>query len=138
MLKKYNAAEESCYQKLMMDVLSEVVPQYYGVTRARQQDSDETLSCYLELQCCLTDFNTPNICDVKMGVRTFQESEVSVTKTRHDLYLKMIKEDPEAPDEQERMSEAITKHRYLEWRDNSSSSRSLGFRLLQRKYLKNI
>ena len=111
----------------MMDPLGEVVPQFYGVTRARHQDQ-ESVTCYIELQCCLTSFNNPNICDVKMGVRTFLESEVSVSKTRHDLFLKMTKEDKDAPTEEERRCEAITKHRYMEWRDTVSSSRSLGFR----------
>ena len=61
-------------------------------------------------------------------LKTFCLLQVSVVKPRHDLYLKMIKEDTEAPDENEKKTESITKYRYLEWRDCVSSSRSLGFR----------
>ena len=31
---------------------------------------------FMELECCLSHFNRPNMCDVKMGTRTFLESEV--------------------------------------------------------------
>merc|ERR1712117_448423 len=40
-----------------------------------------------------------------------------------------IKEDLNEPTEIENKTESITKHRYLEWRDCASTSRSLGFRL---------
>ena len=120
-LKKYNPCEADCYQLLMSDPLAEVVPRYHRVSSVED-------GRYTEIQCCLDTFNTPNICDVKMGVRTFLEGEAAITKPRHDLYLKMIKEDSAAPTESEKAAEAITKFRYLDWRDRVSSSRSLGFR----------
>ena len=42
---------------------------------------------YLELQCCLTDFNSPNVCDAKMGVRTFLETEVSRLKNLYNYNI---------------------------------------------------
>ena len=120
-MKKYNPCEADCYQLLMSDALAEVVPRYHGISSVEEGQ-------YTEIQCCLDTFNTPNICDVKMGVRTFLEGETTITKPRHDLYLKMIKEDPAAPTEMEKAAETITKFRYLDWRDRVSSSRSLGFR----------
>ena len=37
----------------------------------------------------LYDFNNPSVMDIKIGTRTFLESEVSNTKARNDLYLKV-------------------------------------------------
>ena len=130
-LKKYNPSEVVCYELLMRDPLRSVVPRYYGVTSVEEDQ-------YTEMQCCLHTFTAPNICDVKMGVRTFLEGETSVTKPRNDLYLKMVKEDPEAPTMTEKAEKAITKFRYLDWRDRVSSTRSLGFRFgvcVVRKFL---
>ena len=67
-----------------------MVPQFYGVTqrrpRTKDADTDTEASLYLELQCCLTDFSEPSILDVKMGVRTFLETEV-----RHEhFYITLI------------------------------------------------
>ena len=75
-LKKFNAAEERCYKQLMRDPLCQVVPQFYGVTRAVANPEEDQPQHYLELQCLLTDFHNPNICDTKLGVRTFLETEV--------------------------------------------------------------
>jgi len=41
----------------------------------------------------------------------------------------MTKEDPTAPTEKEAAEEAVSKYRYMDWRDCISSSRSLGFRI---------
>jgi len=41
----------------------------------------------------------------------------------------MAKEDSEAATDEEVAQEAVTKYRYLNWRDGVSSSRSLGFRI---------
>lgn len=41
----------------------------------------------------------------------------------------MIKVDASAPSIQEHEAQAVTKLRYMDFRDNMSSSRSLGFRI---------
>merc|ERR1711942_488028 len=64
-----------------------------------------------------------------MGVRTYVESESSLLKERSDLYERMICEDPSCTTEEENRKKSVTKFRYLDWRDERSSSRSLGFRV---------
>ena len=46
--------------------------------------------------------------------RTFLESEVTNTALRKDLYDKMVALDPNAPTPEERMSQSITKLRYMQ------------------------
>lgn len=64
-----------------------------------------------------------------MGTRTFLESEVEKTAARPDLYQKMIAIDPRAPTEQERQTKAVTKLRYMQFREQQSSTCSQGFRI---------
>lgn len=67
--------------------------------------------------------------DIKMGRRTFLESEVSNDTLRHDLYKKMVAVNPDAPTEQEHKQQAVTKLRYMLFREQMSSSQSKGFRI---------
>lgn len=66
--------------------------------------------------------------DVKMGTRTFLESEVKKTVLRKDLLQKMLKMDENEPTEEEKEN-GITKLRYMTYREKLSSSRNLGFRV---------
>lgn len=67
--------------------------------------------------------------DIKMGTRTFKEFEVKNQKLREDLYEKMVKQDPSEPTEQENIDKAVTKLRYMTFRERESSSQTLGFRV---------
>lgn len=69
------------------------------------------------------------IMDIKIGTRTFLESEVCNTTKRKDLFKKMVDIDPEEPTAEERQLEAITKLRYMQFRERESSTSSLGFRI---------
>ncbi|KAK7072029.1 hypothetical protein SK128_019651 [Halocaridina rubra] len=55
----------------------------------------------------LYSFNNPCVMDIKMGTRTFLETEVSNTTARKDLYEKMIKVDKCAPSIEENEAKAL-------------------------------
>lgn len=84
---------------------------------------------FLELQDLLHGFKDPTVMDIKMGRRTFLESEVSNTTLRTDLYNKMVAVDPTAPTDEEHELKAVTKLRYMLFREQMSSSQSRGFRI---------
>lgn len=71
--------------------------------------------------------------DCKMGVRTYQEEEVTKARAkatlRSDMYQKMVKIDPSALSAEEHAQKGVTKWRYLQWRDTTSSTSTLGFRI---------
>lgn len=114
--------ETKAYQALMNDSAREITPTFFREIVYKDE-------YFIEMQDLLYDFHNPCVMDIKMGTRTFLESEVSNTKARTDLYEKMIKVDASAPTGEEHQNRAVTKLRYMDFRDNMSSSRSLGFRI---------
>ncbi|KAL0280966.1 UNVERIFIED_CONTAM: hypothetical protein PYX00_002107 [Menopon gallinae] len=127
-LKKLCPKEERCYKILMKDVLRPYVPEYKGQVKCEDGDS-----VYLQLQDLLVDFVSPCVLDCKLGVRTYLEEELSKAKEkpklRKDMYEKMIQVDPSAPTQEEHQAKAVTKPRYMVWRETISSTATLGFRL---------
>ncbi|XP_034471791.1 inositol-trisphosphate 3-kinase homolog isoform X3 [Drosophila innubila] len=101
---------------------SQIVPAYLGLRELQSQH-------YIELQDLLAGFKDPCVMDIKLGSRTFLESEVSNKTLRPDLYQKMIAVDASAPTEAEHEAQAITKLRYMLFRESLSSSHSKGFRI---------
>lgn len=71
--------------------------------------------------------------DVKMGIRTYREDELDKalleTKLRPDMFNKMIEIDQNEPTEEEKSAQAITKPRYMIWRETISSTAKLAFRI---------
>ncbi|XP_024139551.1 inositol-trisphosphate 3-kinase A [Oryzias melastigma] len=125
-LKLYSEGEAKCLDSLMRDPLRPFVPQYHGlVTRGDH--------CYIRLEDLLSGLTRPLIMDCKMGVRTYQEEELVKASTkpnlRSDMYQKMVKVDPLAPSEEEHKRRGVTKWRYLQWRDTTTSTSTLGFRI---------
>ncbi|XP_048732345.2 inositol-trisphosphate 3-kinase B-like isoform X2 [Ostrea edulis] len=125
-LKKYDSKEQKAFDKLMRDVLRSYVPEYRG-------DVFKNNEKYLQLQDLLCEFKSPCVMDIKMGSRTYLEEELEKArekpKLRKDMYQKMIEVDPSAPTEEENAQRAVIKPRYMQWRDDMSSSAQLGFRI---------
>ncbi|KAG7517501.1 inositol-trisphosphate 3-kinase A-like [Solea senegalensis] len=125
-LKLYSEGEAKCLDCLMRDPLRPFVPQYHGIiTRGEQR--------YMRLEDLLKGLKRPVIMDCKMGVRTYQEEELVKAQIkatlRSDMYQKMVKIDPAALSEEEHAQRGVTKWRYLQWRDTSTSTSTLGFRI---------
>ncbi|AWP11958.1 putative inositol-trisphosphate 3-kinase A-like [Scophthalmus maximus] len=125
-LKLYTEEEAKCLDCLMRDPLRPFVPQYHGmVTRGEQ--------CYMRLEDLLSGLRRPVIMDCKMGLRTYQEEELAKALNkatfRSDMYQKMVKMDPSALSAEEHAQRGVTKWRYLQWRDTTSSTSTLGFRI---------
>jgi len=71
--------------------------------------------------------------DIKMGVRTYLEEELlkagEKPKLRKDMYEKMVAIDASEPTPEEHAVRAVTKPRYMTWRESISSTSTLGFRI---------
>lgn len=140
-LKRATGGEEECFRELMVDELSPFVPNvYYSIKHADGQ-------LYMVMQDLLANFSNAmdnatapsnsnyfvSVMDIKMGCRTYCEDELAnalrEAKLRHDMYSKMIEVDIDEPTNEENKIKAITKPRYMIWRETVSSTASLGFRI---------
>ncbi|XP_026864653.2 inositol-trisphosphate 3-kinase A isoform X2 [Electrophorus electricus] len=125
-LKKYSENERLCFEQLSGDMLQRFVPTYRGVV---ERDGE----LYLQMSDLLTSFDGPNVMDCKMGMRTYLEEELvrarENPKLRRDLYKKMVEVDEQAPTAEEHRQQAVTKPRYMQWRETLSSTNTLGFRI---------
>ncbi|KAK7904349.1 hypothetical protein WMY93_016956 [Mugilogobius chulae] len=125
-LKKLSDNERRCFEKLQEDSLLSFIPQYHGVVEKDGQ-------CFLHMSDLLLPFDQPNVMDCKMGVRTYLEEELvrarEHPRPREDLYKKMVEVDREAPTAEEHSQVAVTKPRYMQWRETLSSTHTLGYRI---------
>eukprot|EP01098_Paradermamoeba_levis_P008697 TRINITY_DN3598_c0_g2_i1.p1 TRINITY_DN3598_c0_g2~~TRINITY_DN3598_c0_g2_i1.p1 ORF type:complete len:320 (+),score=95.56 TRINITY_DN3598_c0_g2_i1:71-1030(+) len=120
--KKSTDYEKGVFETLMKDPLQSFVPRYHGEVHINGE-------VFLEMQDLLFEFQIPTILDIKMGSRTFLESEVKNQTLRPDLLQKMIEVDPKAPTEEEVKAGGIKKLRYMQFREQQSSTMNLGFRI---------
>ncbi|XP_078724293.1 inositol-trisphosphate 3-kinase A-like [Lampetra fluviatilis] len=149
-LKRFCPHEQRCLQLLMGDApLRPFVPEFHGDTTittatvvvaaavttttalpSRYRSSSQR---YNRMQDLLAGFRAPAAMDCKMGVRTYLEEELALARRdpqpRADMLAKMVAVDPKAPTALERERGAVTKPRYMQWRELCSSSASLGFRI---------
>uniref|UniRef100_A0A6M2DNI4 Kinase n=1 Tax=Xenopsylla cheopis TaxID=163159 RepID=A0A6M2DNI4_XENCH len=117
--------EARAYRELAADPLaSRLAPTYLGEYSATNSEDR-----YIELEDLLHGFRDPHVMDIKIGRRTFLESEVGNSEARKDLFRKMVEVDPEAPTAEEKAAGAVTKMRYMTFREQLSSSQSKGFRI---------
>ncbi|XP_076445157.1 inositol-trisphosphate 3-kinase homolog [Babylonia areolata] len=114
--------ETKAYQALMEEPLKDMVPTFH-------REVEYNGEYFIEMDDLLQHFSDPNIMDIKMGKRTFLELEVKNPVLRKDLYEKMVTIHPDAPTEEEKKQEAITKLRYMQFREQESSTADLGFRI---------
>lgn len=125
-LKKHCECEQRCLSRLMDDVLRPYVPGYHG-------DVEKDGQKYNQMEDLLAEFDYPCVMDCKMGVRTYLEEELTKARRkpapRPDMYQKMIEVDPAAPTLEENEKKAVTKPRYMQWRETISSTATLGFRI---------
>ncbi|XP_043854851.1 inositol-trisphosphate 3-kinase C [Dromiciops gliroides] len=125
-LKRFCESERQSLEQLMGDTLRPFVPTYYGVV---EQDGE----AFNQMEDLLADFSTPSIMDCKMGSRTYLEEELAKARERprprRDMYEKMVAVDPNAPTPEEHAQGAVTKPRYMQWRETVSSTATLGFRI---------
>ena len=135
-LKQMDESEYMCLKYLQTDLLASYVPKIDNLI------SDKlSTKVYTEMQDLLYGFENPSIMDIKIGVRTFLEEEfMSVSeresKPRNDLYLRLKEISPNELTESENRLQAITKRRFMSWRETSTSSSTLGFRIEAIKVIK--
>ncbi|KAM4617540.1 inositol-trisphosphate 3-kinase B-like [Discoglossus pictus] len=125
-LKKFSRVENTCLVALMDDALRPFVPSYHGVVERDEQT-------YIKMEDLLMGLEAPSIMDCKMGVRTYLEEELAKAMLkptpRKDMYNKMVSVDPTAPTPEEHSQKAVTKPRYMQWRETVSSTATMGFRI---------
>ncbi|KFO19015.1 inositol-trisphosphate 3-kinase C isoform X2 [Fukomys damarensis] len=125
-LKRFCQCEQRSLEQLMGDPLRPFVPTYYGTVQQAGQ-------AFNQMEDLLADFEGPSIMDCKMGSRTYLEEELVKARERprprKDMYEKMVAVDPGAPTPEEHAQGAITKPRYMQWRETMSSTSTLGFRI---------
>uniref|UniRef100_A0A183CD39 Kinase n=1 Tax=Globodera pallida TaxID=36090 RepID=A0A183CD39_GLOPA len=107
-------------------------PSLHGITPKFYKEIAHNQESFIEIQDLLAQFpNTERraIMDIKIGTRTFMESEVNNSTKRVDLYQKMVALAPDEPTEAEQGEGKVTKLRYMQFRERESSSAALGFRI---------
>jgi len=133
-LKKSQDGESVIYERIwgsQYDSFQDFVPDFGGCVdvTAEADPAGSPSEAYMRLSNVLQGFEQAFVMDIKLGFRSFAEEECKSKKPRPDLYEKMLGLCPDEPTKEEREAGAITKHRWMTWRDAMSSSAEEGFRI---------
>lgn len=122
--------ELNVYEALQSDRLASdgFTARFHGTTVRCQQSLDDGFR-WLRLENLTHGCKKACVMDCKMGTRTFLESEVKNTKLRADLAEKMIKQGGGDLLTEDERANGITKLKYMQFREATSSSSTLGWRL---------
>jgi 1D-myo-inositol-triphosphate 3-kinase len=126
-LKPLDSWEHQLYENLetnfKQDPVRAFIPKFYGV-----HDKDVP---FLRLDNLVHGMVAPHVMDIKLGKRTFLFSANENETPRSDLFQKLQKKSnlASALTSSELTAMAVTKRRYLELRDASTTTTSLGFRV---------
>jgi 1D-myo-inositol-triphosphate 3-kinase len=124
-LKETSERERDVYEGMQADPISKHAPAYGGCVARGGSIKDGYTS--IRLADLTAGCTRPCVMDIKMGIRTFLESEVKSDKRRVDLAEKMAKQGGEMSEEEK--EKGITKLRYMQFREQTSSTATLGWRL---------
>lgn len=130
-LKKLDPKELATYKRIgdvyKDDPVLGILPKFHGIIKA--PDSTGETCEFLCLTNLLQNFTMPKVVDIKLGIRTFLESESSNPELRNDLYQRMCKLFPIEVTEQEHSAGGVTKLKWMSVRDRNSTTGSFGFRI---------
>ncbi|CAK0857808.1 unnamed protein product [Prorocentrum cordatum] len=130
-LKMLDATERDVYRRLRdtyaEDPVYAYTPEYHGDVKG-VDDSGKPIE-FIRINNLLMGFLQPKVIDIKLGIRTFLESECDNPKPRNDLYKRMCELYPEDLTTEEREKQAITKYKWMSSRDAHTTISSLGFRV---------
>lgn len=130
-LKLLDETEFEVYTRLTEefrdDPILRFIPRFQGALSSQDESGNEAQ--FIRITNLLHGFHQPKVMDVKIGVRTFLESECKNKKLRPDLYEKMAKMYPTEITDAERTEQSITKHRWMTVRDKVTTIGTMGYRI---------
>jgi len=129
-LKKCDPNEFAVYTEVSalhkLDPACKFIPRFLGSVEIPE---GETMCRYIRMENLLRGFCQPKVMDVKVGCRTFLESECSNPKPRPDLYKRMKELYPDELNFEDEKAKAITKYKWMTVRDAKTTIGTLGFRI---------
>jgi 1D-myo-inositol-triphosphate 3-kinase len=129
LLKPLDKSELNIYRSLeasrAQDPIRRFIPGFHGVAA----EGGEAVGACLRLENLLYGMAQPVVMDIKLGTRTFLMSESENETPRSDLFKKLVKSHPSVLTSMELDAKAVTKRRYMQARDENSTTGSLGFRV---------
>jgi len=130
-LKVLDENEHTVYNRLKgayaNDPVHVFIPTFHGVVEERDEKGEKCR--FIRIDNLLHRFSKPKVMDIKLGTRTFLESECKKSTLRPDLFKRLSELYPEEITDADREAQAVTKHRFMQARDANSTIHSLGYRV---------